>query len=151
VENPFLLSPKKRLENWKIMRSDLSKRSELDQIKIVNDYWSKAPIQNFAYDPEHPETWTTPWEMIVEGNWCRFSIAIGMEFTLRLSGWDSNRLTLIYLNNYKDHILSFILDIDNSYHLNYEYDRIHFLNLNNPEFNIINKVKFDGKYKNILL
>jgi hypothetical protein len=95
--NPFLLDPHERLRDWKAFRTGLSMLSEPDQLRAVAGYWALAPMKSLAYDVERPLDLPTPWEMIDLGDWCRNSVAYGMEFTLRLAGWDASRLKLVSL------------------------------------------------------
>lgn len=79
MSNPFLLSPKQRLEEWKIFRNAITTLPDYNQLSEIASFWAQAPLSKFAYDPEQPSEWATPWEMIYEGDWCKFSVAIGME------------------------------------------------------------------------
>ncbi|RYF11004.1 MAG: hypothetical protein EOO77_20350 [Oxalobacteraceae bacterium] len=120
--NPFLLGPRDRLTDWKLLRESLKGLSEREQLAKVAHHWSKAPLARFAYDPENAKSWPTIWEMISENDWCRNSVAIGMEQTLRLSGWNPNRIKLAYV---KDHDLSdmmLVVQVDDRLWLNYEHD-----------------------------
>lgn len=122
--NPFLLGPRERLADWKQLREGLKALPETEQIERVQRYWWQAPVSRFAYDAEDAQSWPTIWEMINENNWCRNSIAIGMEQTLRLSGWDPKRLKLVFI---KDHDLSdmmLVVQIDDTYWLNYEHNEV---------------------------
>jgi hypothetical protein len=119
--NPFLLPPRERLADWKALRASLAALPEDEQLRKVATYWAQAPVANFAYDPEHPETWPTAWEMIAEGDWCRASVAVGMEFTLRLSGWPAERLKLVQIKDYDISDLLFVVEVDGRSYLNYEH------------------------------
>jgi hypothetical protein len=122
--NPFLLNPRERLKNWKDLRQALPLLPEDEQLRQVAKHWSQAPLSRFAYDAENAESWPTIWEMIGENDWCRNSVAIGMEQTLRLSGWTPERLKLALV---KDHDLSdmmLVVQVDNLFWLNYEYDSV---------------------------
>lgn len=122
--NPFLLGPRERMSDWKQLREGLKGLSEADQVRAVAHYWGKAPLVRFAYDAEDAKSWPTMWEMINENTWCRNSVAIGMEQTLRLSGWDPKRLKLVFV---KDHDLSdmmMVCQIDDGTWLNYEHDTV---------------------------
>jgi len=141
--NPFLLTPKNRLENWKSLRGLLPTLSEQEQLKKVACYWAQAPLSKFAYDPERPDTWPTPWEMIYEGDWCKMSVAIGMEFTLRLSGWAPDRLNLVLIKDYDRSDLFFILKIDDKFVLNYDYEKVSEYPDTNHE--VITTIGFDNK------
>jgi hypothetical protein len=84
--NPFLLPPKKRLADWKDFRQSLSEHSEAEQLRLVAQYWAQAPMcAGLAHNIDEPESIPGPWEMVSEGQWCEHSVAIGMEFTLRLN------------------------------------------------------------------
>ena len=72
-----------------------------------------------AYDFEDCSEWPSPWEMISKGDWCPYSVAIGMEFTLRLAGWDKSRLTLMVIRDYDISAQMMILKIDDDTVLNY--------------------------------
>lgn len=117
--NPFLLSPKERLAHWSAFRRELPVLPEAEQFARVADYFAKAPLVKIAYDPVRPDTWPTPWEMISDGEWCRQSIAVGMEATLRLAGLDPERtaLAMIICPEISDHRL--VLQIDGRVTLNY--------------------------------
>jgi hypothetical protein len=122
--NPFLLNPRERLKDWKDLRNALPGMPEAEQLARVANHWSKAPLSRFAYDAEDAKTWPSIWEMIAENDWCRNSVAIGMEQTLRLSGWDASRLKLALV---KDHDLSdmmLVVQVDNRSWLNYDYDSV---------------------------
>jgi hypothetical protein len=122
--NPFLLPPRLRLGSWKNLRSSLAALDEDAQLQAVVNFWAQAPLLTFAHDPEAPATWPGPWEMIEENHWCRSSVAIGMEFTLRLGGWDPSRLTLRYIRDITMSDQIFVLDVDGRYFLNYEYGTV---------------------------
>jgi hypothetical protein len=122
--NPFLLSPRDRLSDWKQFRSSLASMSEPDQLAAVARYWAQAPEMSYACDPEAPETWPTPWEMISDGGWCRHSRAIGMEFTLRLAGWHADRLRLALINDKDRSDVFFVLVVDEAYYLNYDHGEV---------------------------
>ena len=120
--NPFLLGPRERLADWKSLREGLKALSDSEQLARVANHWGKAPLSRFAYDAEDAKSWPTIWEMIGENDWCRNSVAIGMEQTLRLSGWAPNRLKLALV---KDHDLSdmmLVVEVDGKFWLNYEHD-----------------------------
>ena len=95
---------------------------EIEQLQSVAQYWGQAPLSTMAYDPEMLETYPTPWEMISENDWCRNSVAIGMEFTLRLAGWDSSRLKIRMIRDYDISDQKLIVEIDEQKWLNYDYN-----------------------------
>ncbi len=122
--NPFLMGPRERLADWKQLREGIKALPEAERLAQVATYWGKAPLARFAYDAEDAGSWPTIWEMINENDWCRNSVAIGMEQTLRLSGWDAKRLKLVFV---KDHDLSdmmLVVQVDDRLWLNYEHNTV---------------------------
>ncbi len=122
--NPFLLEPEARLGDWKEFRRSLASLPEEEQINAVVAYWAKAPIVKHAYDITMPEEIPSAWQMVSDGEWCRTSVAIGMEFTLRLAGWDASRLKLRLIKDWDLSEIILILIIDESRVLNYSYGKV---------------------------
>lgn len=119
--NPFLLDPRERLKDWKALRVSLPGMSETEQFAAVARYFSLAPLSRYAYDAHEPASWPTMWEMISAGDWCEHSVAIGMEATLRLSGFPAERLRLLLINDRSLSEVKFVVEIDGKYWLNYSY------------------------------
>lgn len=142
--NPFVLSPRDRLAHWKEFRKGLPAMPENEQLARTAEYWALAPLSRFAHDTEHPETWPSPWEMISDGYWCQRSIAIGMEFTLRLSGWDPARLLLADLRDYDVSEQFFVLIIDGIGVMNYTYAEV--VGLPETKHDLIGRWRFSGKF-----
>ncbi len=126
VVNPFisLNSGDDRLASWKELRRSLADLDEADALARVAEYWGCAPVSNFSYNPEMPEDWPSAWEMVSRGEWCRNMLAVAIEFTLRLAGWDASRLKLIYLRDYDISEELLILKIDDKYALNYSVGQV---------------------------
>ena len=141
--NPFLLAPQQKLANWKDFRASLSKMPEIDQISAVAEYWKWAPLKKMACDPEALDILPSPWEMIANNDWCKNSVAVGMEFTLRLSGWDANRMTIKMIRDYNISDQKLVLEIDEKHLINYDYGIV--TGIPNTRFDIINSWRFIGR------
>lgn len=141
--NPFLLSPNERVTAWKACRENLRGKSEADQLSDVVAFWSQAPLENNSYDLTDPNTWPSPWEMLHAGNWCRKSLAIGMEFTLRLGGWQPERMKLIMAHDQERSETVFVVEIDGEKLLNYDFQKVAILPVRH--WYIIGEWKFSGK------
>lgn len=122
--NPFLLAPRERLAAWKNLRNHLAARSEPAQLQQVAMFWAQCPIQRFSLDPERPATWPTPWEMLYRNDYDQNAIAIGMEMTLRLGGWDATRLALMMINDRNISDMRMVLKIDDKTVLNYNHGMV---------------------------
>jgi hypothetical protein len=146
--NPFLLSTDDRLAYWKNFRKSLHDLSDTDKTIAVADYWSQAPLISMAYDCTDASHWPSPWEMIRDNIWCRKSVAIGMENTLRLAGMSPDRLVLELMidRNIEDELL--VLVVDGLVVLNYDWGEIRIHPKTN--FRILKKWRFNGKTYSLL-
>lgn len=122
--NPFVLEPSALLAEWKKLRADMAGKPDVDQLHMVMEFWSMAPLVKIAYDPEGLDTYPTAWEMMNFNDWCENSVAVGMEFTLRLAGWSADRLRVVMLKDYDASIQRLVLEVDGKYYLNYEYREV---------------------------
>ena len=72
--NVFLLSPEKRLKEWRNFRKELLDLSYYDQLQNTIEWWSHCPLANRSIDPFTPDHWPTSWELMYKGDFCKFSI-----------------------------------------------------------------------------
>jgi hypothetical protein len=141
--NPFMFAQGERLSDWKALRASLPAMSEEDQLLKIAQYWGRAPLMKCAYDSYKIEEWPGPWEMVIAGDWCRDSVAAGMEFTLRLSGWSADRLSLVMIRDYDISDQMLVLKIDNEKVLNYSIDEV----VDNPSTKhaVMFQYRFNGR------
>lgn len=141
--NPFILDPTERLGDWKKFRTSLPALTEEKQLTSVAEYWANAPLVNFAYDIEIPASIPTPWEMINACLWCPMSVAIGMEFTLRLSGWDAPRLQLHRVVNREISKQCLCLIVDNKFALGHAYREV--ISYPQPHDEVYGRWSYNGR------
>ena len=147
--NPFILSSNERLAHWKQFRKDLCTFSEEEQLIAVAKYWSLAPLSKMSHDMEQPNNCPSPWEMVTDGDWCRNSVAMGMEFTLRLAGWDPNRIQLLMIRDWDISEVIMVVNIDDSKVLNYTYGTV--VDYPDTRHDVIGRWRFCGKlYRHVL-
>lgn len=113
--------PSERLDEWTTFRDGLPSLSESEQLSQVCRWWGLAPLNKRSLDPQDPKSWMTVWEMLHTGDMCQNSIAIAMESTLRLSGWDASRLALQMVRSEEENAEFLVVKIDDEYLLNYSY------------------------------
>lgn len=142
--NPFLLRPDERLADWKQLRKSLPALPEPEQLARVARYFAQAPLAKFTYDVDDLTSWPSPWDMIIEGDWCRSSVAVGMEFTLRLSGWNEDRLTLHHRKDYDISDQFILLQIDDTHVLNYHHGQV--VELPQTRADILQSWRFKGRF-----
>lgn len=139
--NPFLLSPQERLADWKEFRKHLADLPETEKFSSVARYWANAPLINHAYDLEGEIP--TPWTMVHDGYWCRISVAIGMEFTLRLAGISPDRMKLQLIRDVDLSEMILLLIIDQHVVLNYQHGTVTSLPTSNHI--VVETWQHDGK------
>ena len=97
---------------------------DIQKLQAVAAFWAQAPLMLIAYDLEQPDQWPTPWEMIHANEWCRNSVAIGMEATLRLAGMAASRLLLRQIIDRDIQAMLLVLVVDNTWVLNYDWGSV---------------------------
>lgn len=122
--NPFLLQPDERLAAWIAFRRSLEVLPDEDRLLPVTAWWAQAPLMSIAYDPENPKSWPSPWEMIHTGDWCRNSVAIGMEATLRLSGVSAQKLRIAMLHVRDAQHMGLVVLYEDDLVLNFDWGRV---------------------------
>jgi hypothetical protein len=143
--NPFLLSPRERLTVWKNLRLSLGdEASDDDKLNRVARFWGQCPIQRYALDTDHPRSWLTCWEMLHYNDFDRNAVALGMEMTLRLAGWATNRLKLLLINDHARFDCWMVLKIDDQKLLNYNHNSV--CELPKSGFDVLCAYQFNGTF-----
>lgn len=145
--NVYLLSPDERMMEWKKFRETLKEFTEIEQLEKVAVWFGQWPTERYLLEWDNPDEWPTPWEILYEGDMCQTTIAYLMSQTLILSGWDTNRLQLSYIDNKKEQLQVMVLIVDNKHVLNYSIYELYDLDKiwNETRF-LINYRFVDGKY-----
>ena len=73
-----------RLADWANLRKQCNTLPLIDQLKLVNLWWGKAPIVNRAVHWNEVEFWPTPWELLTNSGYCDLAKALGIAYTLIL-------------------------------------------------------------------
>ena len=124
--NPFLTTKSDRLRQWRDFRKSLSvAQSDLEQVTAIANWWAQAPEGTRVIDPYDQRRWPSGWELIYAGDFCRSSIALGMEqtFLQRNGRWTENRVKLALLDDNGEDIY-LVLIIDDTWILNYDHGRV---------------------------
>lgn len=117
--NFYNLSPTQRILKWRELRASLTNKDEFNQLLATAEFWADAPLQTFVLDWDQIEKWPTAWELLYEGNFDTNVVAILMEQTLVLSGWDNARFKLMYIKDTKIEAQMMTLLVDDKWILNY--------------------------------
>lgn len=116
------------LQSWKTLRSNLtSELIDYKHLENVVNFWAYCPISGRVLDWDRPDLWPDPWQLIHQNNFDECAISLGMFYTLLLSAdgrWNSERLKLMILKNQQQQFQGVVLQIDDKWILNYEYNAI---------------------------
>lgn len=116
-------SPQKRLASWRNFRKGLDINDLLHTCRDVCEWWRYAPLSNISLDPYDIETWPSVWEMLHRGDYCKFSTAIGMSYTLfYIDEKVENRIIRVYDQANSDIYMTAL--IDGRWLLNYNLSEV---------------------------
>jgi len=80
------LSPSQRLERWKKLREQMSNLPLESALDLCAQNWAVAPEAAWYLEPAEVESWPDPWTLVQDNYWCPLAKALGMLYTLHLSG-----------------------------------------------------------------
>lgn len=134
LRNLWLRSPDERLASWRKFRIDLQAYySACDDnvqlsLEAINSWWEQAPIVNVAMDPFNSDSWPTVWEIIYDGECCKYSRGLAMAYNMHYM--DNKVLVVldrVYDKANNDEYMT--ATFDGKYTLNSQYGKI--VNLHN--------------------
>jgi hypothetical protein len=81
----FSLSIEERISSWVSLRDSVE--TSHDPFKIVTEFWHSAPFVPFnkMVNPYHPQSWPTPWEIILVNQYDDFTKALMMAYSLKFT------------------------------------------------------------------
>jgi len=97
AEKKYGPGARQRVVAWTKLIADNRKKSEMDKLKLVNDFFNKIP---FISDLEHwgmQDYWATPVEMLASNGGDCEDYAIGKYFTLLALGFSMDRMRITYV------------------------------------------------------
>lgn len=110
--------PEKRLHAWREFRQEIM---DLDLAEIcteIQQWWGLSPQSNISIDPYDMTTWPDPWEMVYQGDMCKYSTAIGMSYTLHCIN-DTVSNSILFVNDITNNDDYMVALIDETWVLNY--------------------------------
>jgi hypothetical protein len=115
--NVFQLKYETRLQNWYDLKVKISDIDIQTKCTEIDNWWQKAPLVNHHLHILDISSWPGPWDLLVENTYCTVARALGMCYTLLLTGVDDIELVEATDNNGEDVVLVLV---DNAkYILNY--------------------------------
>ena len=120
--NIFQSSYESRLQSWFDLRQEIKELNIKNQCVKIDSWWQKCPLVNHYLHTDFMHEWPGPWELISENNYCPYARALGMVYTLLLSGINTIDLVDAVDNNSEDVVLVLV---DNAkYIMNYWPDTV---------------------------
>ena len=85
LRNLWLRSADERLASWREFRLELQdsydscdSTSLLSSLDAISVWWSYMPLVTVSMDPFSPSRWPTVWEIIADGQCCKYSKGLAM-------------------------------------------------------------------------
>ncbi len=112
MTNVFTLDYETRLRSWATLRDKIPELTP-DQICIeVDAFWQRVPLMNHYLHTDYIKDWPDPWQLINDNLYCYYGRALGMIYTLILTGTknielveaiddNSNEVVLVLVENAK--------------------------------------------------
>lgn len=119
----WLEPPQSRLAHWREFRKSLDPDNIDSLCYSICKWWSFAPQQNLSIDPYDPVTWPSVWEMLHQGDYCKYSTAIGMAYTVFYVN-QKIKNKVLRVHDLENHDIYMTTLIDNRILLNYNYGEV---------------------------
>jgi hypothetical protein len=71
-----------RIAHWRAFRKTLDTLTLDAALAETADFWHGCPFHPFYLDPDKPDTWPTPWELIAENYYCDLAKTLGILYTV---------------------------------------------------------------------
>jgi len=83
----FKLLPNNRLSEWKSFRNQLNQVTLPIAVRKTQEFWQSCPFTPFYLDPNNPNEWPDPWQLIIENYYCDLAKTLGIVYTLHLTDY----------------------------------------------------------------
>lgn len=130
--NVFQLNYDTRLSDWYKLRSTLEHSDTKTKCVEIDNWWQKAPLVNHHLHILDSENWPGPWDLLVENTYCTVARALGMCYTLLLTGVTD--IVLVEATDPQGEDMVLVLVDSAKYVLNYWPDTV--VNNNSNDFTI---------------
>lgn len=90
-----------RIQEWKRFRNECYELFLDEKLEKIPKYFLNMPIApSISIDPWDSNTWPSPWEIVLEGDFCKYSVWVMIAYTFAFLGHEVE-LVLIEDNDYK--------------------------------------------------
>lgn len=134
--NVFQMTYETRLQHWYDLRNTVSTLDLKDKCVMVDAWWQKAPLVNHHLHTADLGAWPDPWELLVDNTYCTVARALGMCYTLYMTGTDD--VSIAEARDHQANDVVLVLVDNAKYVLNYWPDSV--LNICLADFTITHRV-----------
>ncbi len=117
VINVFQQNYDARLRSWYELRKKIESVDIQTKCVEIDRWWQDAPLVNHHLHILDNNTWPGPWDLLVENTYCTVARAVGMCYTLLLTG--ENDIELIEATDKTGDDVVLVLVDNAKYVLNY--------------------------------
>lgn len=71
-----------RIAYWKNFRKTLDMLPLDEAVQATANFWQGCPFVPYYLDPDQPDTWPTPWQLILENYYCDLAKSLAMLYTI---------------------------------------------------------------------
>ena len=137
----FKLSAEDRLRSWRDFRKTLNTLPLEDALRATIDFWHGCPFAPYYLDPEQPEKWPSPWELISENYYCDIAKSLGILYTIKFTQHNPAVELRIYTDPKTRYSYNLVWIEQGKYVLNLISDQV--VNKTHVEKSLKLKVKYD--------
>jgi len=120
--NVFQLNYDARLRSWYNLRAEIDGTLIQNKCVEIDNWWQKAPLVNHHLHPQDTEAWPGPWDLLVENTYCTVARAVGICYTLLLTG--VNDIEMVEATDAVGEDVTLVLVDNAKYVLNYWPDTV---------------------------
>ena len=133
--NIFQIEYETRLQSWHDLKEDIKISDLKTKVIKIDSWWQNAPTVNHYLHLKDTTNWPDPWELLVENLYCNVAKALGMCYTLYMTGEKNFQMVTAVDEMGNDVVL---VIVDDKYILNYWPNTVEMNNMS--DFTIKDKI-----------
>lgn len=118
MNSVWQMTPSERLKEWRSFRFTLDDMDDDECLQAVVDWWKLTPLGKSDISIYESKDWPDPWELLWGTDHNEDSIALGVAYTLALTGWPCE---VAFIQCQEKSFLGLVVIVDEQHVLNYTY------------------------------
>lgn len=145
MTNVFIFDYETRLRAWASLRTKIATLPISQQCIEIDAFWQQVPLNNHYLHRDFIHEWPDPWQLISDNNYCCYSRALGIIYTLILL--DTKNIELVEAKDDNSNEVVLVLVDSAKYVLNYWPGTV--VNNHITDFKIIRTLDISPLYNKI--